>query len=160
MIDGASFSDVDFKAAAFDDVDFLDVGVAGVEGAITSGASVLKRTVVSTTSSIVKNTVNFTGKGDLSVNEVDEVITGVALDAVSSVIEAPKLKYNKSVGEAGQQLKKTLKEQGVPKTKIPTQKQAAQAVRNQRELQQDIVDTGVKTAVGATNGTVKQEIND
>jgi RHS repeat-associated protein len=74
-----------WKDALYNNVDFADVGVAGVEGAITSGGSVIRRVAISAGSEIVKAAVDINSDGISIETDVSTVASDAAIGTAFSL---------------------------------------------------------------------------
>ena len=67
-------------------VDFFDVLVSAGEGALTSGASALKKVAIGTVSGAVQGAINISCSSGVEVTGVAETAVGAAIGAVSAAI--------------------------------------------------------------------------
>ncbi|KZS38241.1 hypothetical protein AWE51_19590 [Aquimarina aggregata] len=77
--------------AAFNNVDFADVGLAAVEGAVTLGASAVRRIGVRVATEVVKAAIDVNGSGDTDVIGTEgsnKTVTGLVVDTAIGVIGA------------------------------------------------------------------------
>lgn len=98
-----------FNSDAFTkNIDLVDIGVAAIEGAITSGASVAKNVVkkaaITATAEVIKNTIDGgtdgSGKVFGKINDAKSVIKNAAIGLTTDVINkgiVPKGKINGNV---------------------------------------------------------------
>ena len=85
-----------FSVDAFTkDIDLIDIGIAGIEGFATMGASAYKtataktaaRVAISATSAAISNTVNYkVSDQEITYNPVEQVVTGTMVGAVVGAI--------------------------------------------------------------------------
>ncbi|GAE82768.1 DUF6443 domain-containing protein [Bacteroides reticulotermitis] len=162
-----------FNSDAFTkNIDFVDIGVAAVEGAITSGASVaknvVKKTAVTVVAEVAKNTfdVSTDNNGNLTgkINDAKTVGKNTAIGLTTDVITGgivPKGKINSNVTTTSNtKVTNTLKSAGVNGKKAhetskkiaPVINKTGNAVRKEtNELPQKIVSSttsqGVQTIV-------------
>ncbi|MDO4972553.1 MAG: RHS repeat-associated core domain-containing protein, partial [Bacteroidales bacterium] len=96
------------KMSSFTDVDIADIAVATVEGAITSGGSVVRRTIVKGTAMAVRNSVDYNVHDGLKIKSAKKAAQAMATEVASSIIKMP-IKHvsvfktksaNKAVNEA------------------------------------------------------------
>ncbi len=125
-----------FVMDALTDVDFLDLGVAAVEGFVTSGTNIVKKAVVKTATevgaSIVTNAVDISTDGDVKINAVTEIGVGVITDRVGEI----KVLNKKLHSPIPKSANKAVKEARAEKGSLPT-KQAKQIAEKQRKKNED-----------------------
>ena len=158
-----------FNSDAFTkNIDLVDIGVAAIEGAITSGASVAKNVVkkaaITATAEVIKNTIDggTDGSGKVSgkINDVKSVIKNTAIGLTTDVITkgiVPKGKINGNVTTTSKtKVANALKNAGVDGKKAsamskkitPIVNKAGNNVRREaNELSQKSVSSGVSTTI-------------
>ena len=121
---------------AFTDVDVFDLGVAAMEGFVTSGTNIVKKAVVKTATevgaSIVTNAVDISTDGDVKINAVTEIGVGVITDRVGEI----KVLNKKLHSPIPKSANKAVKEARAEKGSLPT-KQAKQIAEKQRKKNED-----------------------
>ena len=125
-----------FVMDALTDVDFLDLGVAAVEGFVTSGTNIAKKAVVKTATevgaSIVSNTVDISASKGLEINDVADIGVGMVADGVGE-IKAVNKKLHSPIPKSAN---KAVKEARAKKGSLPTE-EAKQIVEKQRKKNND-----------------------
>ena len=125
-----------FVMDALTDVDFLDLGVAAVEGFVTSGTNIAKKAVVKTATevgaSIVSNTVDISASKGLEINDVADIGVGMVADGVGE-IKAVNKKLHSPIPKSAN---KAVKEARAKKGSLPTE-DAKQIVEKQRKKNND-----------------------
>ena len=158
-----------FNSDAFTkNIDLVDIGVAAIEGAITSGASVAKNVVkkaaITATAEVIKNTIDGgtdgSGKVSAKINDAKSVIKNTAIGLTTDVITkgiVPKGKINGNVTTTSKtKVANALKNAGVDGKKAsamskkitPIVNKAGNKVRREaNELSQKSVSSGVSTTI-------------
>lgn len=150
----------------FTDVDIADIAVATVEGAITSGGSVVRRTIVKGTAMAVRNSVDYNVHDGLKIKSAKKAAQAMATEVASSIIKMP-IKHvsvfktksaNKAVNEA--RAKAHAKGQSLPAKKAKqiatrTRKRNARAKKTNKA-----VTDKVKSAPGNIGASYVNKQND
>ena len=125
-----------FVMDALTDVDFLDLGVAAVEGFVTSGTNIAKKAVVKTATevgaSIVSNTVDISASKGLEINDVADIGVGMVADGVGE-IKAVNKKLHSPIPKSAN---KAVKEARAKKGSLPTE-EVKQIAEKQRKKNND-----------------------
>ena len=123
----------ELSIGTFTNVDVFDLGVAAVEGFVTSGTNIAKKAVVKTATevgaSIVSNTVNISASKGLEINDVADIGVGMVADGMGE-IKAVNKKLHSPIPKSAN---KAVKEARAKKGSLPT-KQAKQIAQKQRKI--------------------------
>jgi RHS repeat-associated protein len=126
-----------FSSKAFyDDVDFADVGAATVEGALTSGASAIKRTstkiavkaAIEISSEITKNAVDKKGGKSIKTNDAKTVLKNTAIGLTVNKVG------DKAAGKLGEKIIPKKAQLSVPNKKTGVNEARAKAAQNGNHL--------------------------
>ena len=133
---GNYINDNELSIGTFTNVDVFDLGVAAVEGFVTSGTNIAKKAVVKTATevgaSIVSNTVNISASKGLEINDVADIGVGMVADGVGE-IKAVNKKLHSPIPKSAN---KAVKEARAKKGSLPT-KEAKQIAEKQRKKNND-----------------------
>ncbi len=133
---GNCINDKGLSIDAFTDIDVLDLGVAAVEGFVTSGTNIAKKAVVKTATevgaSIVSSTIDISASKGFEVNGFTETCVGVVADRVGEIKVLNK-KLNSPIPKSAN---KAVKEARAKKGSLPT-KEAKQIAEKQRKKNND-----------------------
>ena len=158
-----------FVMDALTDVDFLDLGVAAVEGFVTSGTNIAKKAVVKTATevgaSIVSNTVDISASKGLEINDVADIGVGMVADGVGE-IKAVNKKLHSPIPKSANN---AVKEARAKKGTLPT-KQAKQIAQKQRKINEgkktvskmieDQIQKSPSKVIGSMSKGVNEKLSD
>jgi RHS repeat-associated protein len=162
-----------FSTEAFTkNIDLVDIGVAAVEGAITSGGSVVKRAVtkaaVTVAAEVVKNTVDVktTGEGgvDAKVNDASTIAkktaVGVATSAVAKSLPIPKVNV-KNTATPKEAVKQARTVAPVNRQqRIEIENKAVQNQQTVKEINATISKTPANVAGSTTSTVAKKQVEE
>ena len=133
---GNYINDNELSIGTFTNVDVFDLGVAAVEGFVTSGTNIAKKAVVKTATevgaSIVSSTIDISASKGFEVNGFTETCVGVVADRVGEIKVLNK-KLNSHIPKSAN---KAVKEARAKKGSLPT-KEAKQIAEKQRKKNND-----------------------
>ena len=133
---GNYINDNELSIGTFTNVDVFDLGVAAVEGFVTSGTNIAKKAVVKTATevgaSIVSSTIDISASKGFEVNGFTETCVGVVADRVGEIKVLNK-KLNSPIPKSAN---KAVKEARAKKGLLPTE-EAKQIVEKQRKKNND-----------------------
>ena len=130
---GNYINDNELSIGTFTNVDVFDLGVAAVEGFVTSGTNIAKKTVAKTATEIiasgVTNVVDISTDGDVKINDAKKIGIGVVTNKVGEI----KVLNKKLHSPIPKSANKAVKEARVKKGTLSA-KQAKQIAQKQRKI--------------------------
>lgn len=154
MLDGASWSDVDWKKAAVDDIDVYDVVASTVEGALTCGASVTKKLVITSVTTVTKNALDVKSSTGVTVNSAGKVIKDTVIDGFTAGLPSPKV--GKTVEATAIKIRQKTRKAGGQMTKGNAKKIA----RKKLDAQQSVIDVLPTMGYGGSGNVAKTKSDD
>jgi hypothetical protein len=150
---------------AFTDVAVFDLGVAFVEGFVTSGTNIAKKAILKTATEVIAsgatNAVNISTDKGFEMNNFTETCVGVVADRVGEIKVLNK-KLNSPIPKSAN---KAVKEARAKKGTLPT-KQAKQIAQKQRKINEDkktvskMIEDQIQKSPSKISGAVIKGVNE
>ena len=155
----------ELSIGTFTNVDVFDLGVAAVEGFVTSGTNIAKKAVAKTTIEVIAsgatNAVNKYANNDFEVNGFTETCVGVVADRVGEI----KVLNKKLHSPIPKSANKAVKEARAKKGTLPT-KQAKQIAQKQRKINEGkktvskMIEDQIQKSPSKISGAVIKGVNE